>query len=69
MSGEDERKLPVFLTPIEVAKMLHYEPRTLEKWRLEGRGPRYFRIGASGKAKVVYRLSDVEEWLDGYRQG
>lgn len=66
MSGDDERKLPVFLTTIEVAKMLRHEPRTLEKWRLEGRGPRYLRIGATGKAKVIYKLTDVEEWLAGF---
>lgn len=69
MTGDDERKLPVFLTTIEVANMLRYEPRTLEKWRLEGRGPRYFRIGESGKAKVVYRLSDIEDWLNGHQRG
>jgi hypothetical protein len=68
MTGDDEPKLPVFLTPIEVARMLRYEPRTLEKWRLEGRGPRYFRIGDSGKAKVVYRLTDIEEWLELHRR-
>lgn len=47
--------------------MLRLEPRTLEKWRVKGFGPPYRRIGNQGKAKVVYRLSEVLEWLDKYR--
>jgi hypothetical protein len=31
-------------------------PRTLEQWRLQGRGPRYLKIGG----RVVYRQQDIE---------
>ncbi|MDQ8698158.1 helix-turn-helix domain-containing protein [Hyphomicrobium sp. LHD-15] len=55
--------VPVFLTSIEVAHMLRLSPKTLEKMRLEKRGPEYFRLGNAGRAKVIYRLADVEEWL------
>lgn len=65
---EGERKLPVFLTTIELADMLKMSPRSLEGMRLDGRGPRYYRLGEGGKAKVVYRFSDVEEWLAKHRK-
>lgn len=54
---------PVFLTCVEVAQMLRLSPKTVEKMRLEKRGPRYFRLGEAGRAKVIYKLDDVEEWL------
>lgn len=34
-------------------------PRTLEKWRWAGTGPRFIRVGG----RVYYRLSDLEDWL------
>jgi len=33
-------------------------PRTLERWRVEGRGPAYLKIGG----RVVYRLEDIEAY-------
>ena len=33
-------------------------PRTLERWRWIGQGPRYLKIGG----RVVYRLVDVEAY-------
>lgn len=60
--------LPVFLTTADLAKMLRMSPRSFEKMRLENRGPRYHRLGQNGRAKVVYRLSHVLEWLEGHRK-
>jgi len=53
----------VFLTSVELAQMLRLSPRSLEKMRLEKRGPPYIRLGVSGRSKVLYRISDVEEWI------
>ena len=33
--------------------------RTLEAWRVYGRGPRYLKIGD----RVVYRRRDLDAWL------
>lgn len=33
-------------------------PRTLERWRWAGCGPRYLKIGG----RVVYRLEDIEAY-------
>jgi predicted DNA-binding transcriptional regulator AlpA len=43
----------------EVAPRLAISLASLRRWRVEGRGPRYLKLGAS----VRYRVSDVEQWL------
>lgn len=40
----------------ELARRWRVSPRTLERWRWLGQGPRYLKIGG----RVVYRLEDVE---------
>jgi hypothetical protein len=37
--------------------------RTLRRWRQEGSGPAYVKVGR----KVMYRPSDVQTWLDELR--
>jgi hypothetical protein len=39
-----------------VARRWSISPRTLERWRWLGQGPRYLKIGG----RVVYRLEDIE---------
>ncbi|MEM8995835.1 MAG: helix-turn-helix domain-containing protein [Acidobacteriota bacterium] len=53
-----------FLITAEVGKLTNQSTRTLEKWRQNGTGPSYFRMGRS----VRYRLSDVEAWLEQCRR-
>ena len=43
-----------------VAKMLGCHPRTLQRWRTEGKGPASTKIGR----KVFYELNDLQEWID-----
>ena len=52
------------LSPKEAAAHLGLKPQTLRKWRVSGRGPRYLRLGDSSRARVAYRLADLDEWLD-----
>jgi hypothetical protein len=35
-------------------------PRTLERWRTQGFGPPFIKVGH----RVVYRQRDVDRWLD-----
>jgi len=35
-------------------------PRTAQRWRAEGAGPPFVRLG---RRRVIYRRSDVEKWL------
>jgi len=44
------------LTQQDVARRWRISPRTLERWRWQGEGPRFLKIGG----RVVYRLLDVE---------
>lgn len=66
--SDEERPLPVFLTSVEVANMLRLSPRSLEKMRLENRGPRYIRLGTGGRAKVIYNLLDVVAWVERHKK-
>lgn len=54
---------PILLTTNELAAMLKIKPRTLEDWRLDGKGPNYIKLGKGPTARVLYRLEAVESWL------
>jgi hypothetical protein len=47
---------PTYLTQVELAVRWRISPRTLERWRWAGDGPRFIKIGGL----VRYRLEDVE---------
>ena len=56
-----------FLTTGEAANFLRLSPRTLERFRVEGTGPSFTKAGPGLRARVLYRRSDLEAWLDSYR--
>lgn len=45
-----------FLNQKQLARRWGLSPRTLERWRCQGRGPDYFKL----VGRVSYRVSDVE---------
>ena len=47
-----------FLTEAEFAARFHRAPRTVRRWRSEGSGPPFVRIGR----QVVIAESDATEW-------
>lgn len=47
-----------FLNTKQAAKQLRVSPRTLEKFRVQGAGPRFFKIGRL----VYYTVQTMEEW-------
>ena len=51
-----------FLTPADLAQRIGYSVATLARWRIEGSGPPFMKPGASLRARVRYRLSDVVAW-------
>ena len=55
-----EDVLHLSVKPTAAAAMLGLSRGTLANWRAEGRGPRYIK---SGK-QILYRVSDLEAWLD-----
>jgi excisionase family DNA binding protein len=48
-----------FLTQKQLAELLNLSERTLERWRVEGRGPKFV---AMGPRRRLYRVADVDEW-------
>lgn len=45
--------------PKEAADYLRLDKNTLDKWRSQGRGPAYSRLGTA----VVYRIEDLDSFL------
>ena len=54
-----------YLTNDEAAEFLKLSPRTLEKQRVIGGGPRFRKFGA----RVVYAMADLRTWADGHTYG
>ena len=53
-------QLPPLATPPEVAEYLHTTTASLAPDRYRGTGPKFIKRGS----RVLYRWSDVLEWLD-----
>lgn len=49
-----------YLTPAEAATLLRISPRTLEKQRSLGGGPRFRKFGR----RVLYAITDLEAWAE-----
>ena len=49
----------------EAARLVGFSVAALIKWRREGRGPRYIRVGRS----IRYRVSDLVEWIQRHTVG
>jgi hypothetical protein len=54
------KSLPKYLTNDEAAGFLRLSPRTLEKQRVIGGGPRFRKFGR----RVMYAVVDLEAWAD-----
>ena len=42
----------------DLAERWHVSPRTLERWRWTGTGPKFLKV----EGRVIYRLEDVEAY-------
>lgn len=54
----------VFLTAQEVSDLYQISLYSLSRWRSEGIGPRYHRLGRN----VRYKRSDIAAWLENNRK-
>jgi predicted DNA-binding transcriptional regulator AlpA len=54
-----EHPANVYLTEDEFSERYHVSPRTAQRWRVTGDGPKWVRIGLR---RVAYRMSDCEAW-------
>lgn len=54
------------LTTVEAAAYLRLSPRTLERFRVEGTGPKFLKAGAGKRARVLYEPRELHKWLTGF---
>jgi excisionase family DNA binding protein len=55
-----EAQVPENFTAAQLSEYLQIPEETLRKWRLQGTGPKYVRIGKH----VRYRRMQVDRWLE-----
>lgn len=53
----------IFLNTEDAAELLGLSPRTLERLRVEGGGPQFFKAGPGKRSRVLYARSDLIKWL------
>ena len=53
------------LSEDQAAELLGLSVRTLQRFRVDGRGPRYLKLG---RKRVAYSESDLSAWLDQCRR-
>ena len=56
---------PAFLTTRQAAALLSLSPRTLDRYRVAGKGPPFHRFGS----RIAYARADLEEWIAQRRRG
>ncbi|MEL6227066.1 MAG: helix-turn-helix domain-containing protein [Pseudomonadota bacterium] len=56
--------LPKYLTTAEAAHYVRLSARSLERYRVDGTGPRYLKAGPGKRARVFYRPADLDAWLE-----
>ena len=56
----EPRSAPRYLSNDEAAEFLKLSPRTLEKQRVVGGGPKFRKFGR----RVVYAFEDLESWAN-----
>tara|TARA_R110000787_G_scaffold49111_5_gene117927 strand:- start:42114 stop:42380 length:267 start_codon:yes stop_codon:yes gene_type:complete len=50
--------MPAFLTQKEAAELLRISQRTLERYRLDGIGPKFI----SARRRILYSLDELVDW-------
>jgi hypothetical protein len=48
----------------EAAEYLRRSPITLAEWRQAKRGPPYIRVGGNPTGAVLYRVEDLDAWIE-----
>lgn len=61
MCNADDWQSDPRLTTVQAARMLEMDPKTLGRWRSEGKGPEYVRW----EGRIYYRRSAVLRFMRG----
>jgi excisionase family DNA binding protein len=49
----------------ETAAYIGCKPSTLRNWKLQGKGPQYYKVGRL----VRYRRADLDKWIEAQKRG
>lgn len=49
----------------QAAAFLGYKPNTLERWRCDGIGPKFVRVGNGPRPTIRYALADLRNFVGG----
>jgi predicted DNA-binding transcriptional regulator AlpA len=60
MKGGSNLEASTLLTQVEAADFLRLSPRTLERQRTAGTGPKFVKAGR----RVLYRSAELEAWTE-----
>jgi hypothetical protein len=60
MADSQDYRLGEYLCEEGLNEEYLISPRTAQRWRASGEGPRWVRLG---RRRVIYRRADVESWL------
>jgi len=64
-AADVSRRRSELLTQREAAEFLRISPRSLERWRAEGRQPNFVCVGR----RRLYRLADLENFIAAHTVG
>ena len=53
-----------FCTRRQAAKYLHVSQATLHRWMIERIGPSVIRLAAAGRGRVLYRVKELQQYVD-----
>lgn len=53
----------ILLTTVQAAQYLALSSKTLERFRLDGTGPTFLKLGPGKRARVRYAKADLDAWL------
>ena len=55
---------PLYLNQTDAGRLLGLSARTLERFRIDGRGPKYLKLGR----RVAYARDDLMAWAESRRR-
>lgn len=64
--GEGVNLRPIAVKSAVAASLIGVTSQTLANWRVQGRGPRFVSVSPT---RVLYKIEDLEAWLDDRRGG
>lgn len=60
-----------FISENELAGIINIKPKTLQRWRLAGIGPKFRKLGNANakRSPIRYDLAAVQDWLAAQSEG